>query len=93
VQRALSPEVEAEIQALMRSSIDLIIEQAKAWAAKGYPEHFVERGIELALGAAEAELRTTFTPEFSALIAAEIGQAVESEWRAQPHRRQRCQGK
>jgi hypothetical protein len=93
VQRALSPEVEAEIHALVRSSIGMINEQANAWAAKGYPETLVERGIELALEAAEAELRTTFTPEFSAIIAAEIGQAVLSRRKVQPHGRQGCQGK
>jgi hypothetical protein len=87
LQRALSPEVEAEVHALMRISIDLIIEQANAWAGKGYPPNLIERAIELALGAAEAELRTTFTPEFSALIAAEIGQAVESQRKAQQDRR------
>ena len=80
----MSPKIESKIHALVPNSIELIIEQANVWEAKGYPDNFVERGIEPAIRAAETELRTTFTPEFSAVIAAEIGQAVESQWNAQP---------
>jgi hypothetical protein len=83
VKGILSPKIEAEIRASVHDSIELIVEQANIWAAKGYPENFVERAIELALGAAEAELRTTFTPEFSATIATEIRQVVEAQRKAQ----------
>lgn len=79
----LTPNVEADIRAIMHESIELIVEQANVWAAKGYPENFVERAIDLALGAAEAELCTTFTPEFSATIAAEIRAVVEARRKAQ----------
>jgi hypothetical protein len=41
VQWALSPGAEAEIHALKRNAIDLIIEQSKAGATKGYPENFL----------------------------------------------------
>jgi hypothetical protein len=78
----LTPNIEAEMRAITRESIELIIEQANAWVAKGYSENFIERGIELALGAAQAELGSTFTPEFSATIAAEIRQVVEAQRKA-----------
>lgn len=79
----LTPNIEAEIRAIVHESIELIVEQAKVWEAKGYPENFVEGAIELALGAAETELCTTFTPEFSATIATEIRQVVEARRKAQ----------
>ena len=75
---ALTQTIEADIHAIMRESIELIVEQANCWAAKGHSEVFIERAIELALEAAETELRTTFTPEFSATIATEIRQVVEA---------------
>jgi hypothetical protein len=83
----LTQHIEAEIHAInaiMRESIELIIKQANWWAIKGHSEIFIERAIELALEAAETELRTTFTPEFSASIAAEIRQVVEAETKVQP---------
>jgi hypothetical protein len=81
----LTPNIEAEIRAIVHESIDLIVEKANAWAAKSYPENFIKGGIELALRAAEAELCTTFTPEFSATIVAEIREIVEAQREAQPH--------
>ena len=73
----ISSQVESEIRDSVQSAIAVITQQANLWEARGYTKNFVERGIELALGAAEAELRNTFTPEFSATIAAEIGRAIE----------------
>ena len=75
----ITSNIEADVRAIIRESIDLIVVQANTWVAKGYPETFVERAIELSIGAAEAELCTTFTPEFSATIAGEIREAVLSQ--------------
>jgi hypothetical protein len=81
----ITSNIEADVRAVVQESINLIVEQANAWVAKGYPETFVERAIELSLGAAEAELGTTFTPEFSATIATEIREAVESQRQPPQH--------
>ena len=77
MKNVISPQIESEIRDSVQSAIVLITEQVNLWGARGYTENFVERGIELVLGAAEAELRNTFTPEFSATIAAEIRRAVD----------------
>lgn len=81
---ALTPNIEADIRAIVHESIALIVEQANMWAVKGHSETFIERALELALEAAETELCTTFTPEFSATIAAEIRQVVEAKTKARP---------
>jgi hypothetical protein len=75
----ITSNIDADVRAIVHESINLIVVQANTWVARGYPETFVERAIELSIGAAEAELRTTFTPEFSATIAVEIREAVLSQ--------------
>lgn len=52
MKNVISPQIESEIRDSVQSAIVLITEQVNLWGARGYTENFVERGIELVLGAA-----------------------------------------